>query len=586
MSVTASFLEPYIKSKVRHKLYEETCEQAEEIDLHASGKFPEDLIGERRPAEADQIKEYRKKIFVAKTKPVFTKIYNSLQKINRSPDFAILFDDEAPARIPDAEKLKNYIHTAIPQFGSLSSWFWNVGFRYYLIDANAWVLTLPMSFETPDNEYYKPIPTVYTSEAIIDYREGEYFVIQTSNTERYEDEQNVTYTDGARFMVITPDSIQEFDYQPRRGTITEIYNYPNEIGYIPIRNMRGICTEQKEGYNLYESRIAGIVPMLNEVLREYSDMQAEIVMHIHSTMWTIQPQACTKCKGTGKIRPSSESAPIQCSDCSGVGIAPLNPFEHLSIPMPKAGENAVPTPPMGYVTKQTEIARLQEERIRQHVYDALSSINMEYLADVPLAQSGVAKQVDREELYAFVYSVAVDCCRIISEVIYDMNQWRFKPAGFSDQELDLMLPAVTIPERFDLLSANVLVDEITKMSQAKVDPAIINAAQIDLVEKRFVNDPSLRDMVKLKLLLDPFAGMPEENISMMRMYNAVSQIDVIIHANINELVNRAMNEVKDFAMMPQQDQRAIIIQFAQQKEQSMRVNLQPAEPAPEPDTTV
>ena len=160
MSVTASFLEPYIKSKVRHKLYEETCEQAEEIDLHASGKFPEDLIGERRPAEADQIKEYRKKIFVAKTKPVFTKIYNSLQKINRSPDFAILFDDEAPARIPDAEKLKNYIHTAIPQFGSLSAWFWNVGFRYYLIDANAWVLTLPMSFETPDNEYYKPIPTM------------------------------------------------------------------------------------------------------------------------------------------------------------------------------------------------------------------------------------------------------------------------------------------------------------------------------------------------------------------------------------------------------------------------------------------
>lgn len=579
MPVTASFLEPYIKSNVRHKLYEDTTEKAEEINLHASGDFPDDLIGERRPAEADQIKEYRKKIFVAKTKPVFTKVYNALQKINRSPDFAILFDKEVPARIPEFETLQHYTHRGIPQFGSLNSWFWNVGFRYYLIDANAWVLTLPKSFETPYNEYYAPIPKVFTSESIIDYREGEYFVIQTSEMERYEDEQHITYTDGARFMVITPDSIQEFDYQPRKGTITELYNYPNEIGYIPIRNMRGICVDQKEGYNLYESRIAGIVPMLNEVLREYSDMQAEIVMHIHSTMWTIQPQACTKCRGTGKVRPSAESAPVQCGDCNGVGIAPLNPYEHLSIPMPKAGETAVPTPPIGYVTKQTEIAELQERRIRQHVYDALASINMEYLAEVPLTQSGVAKQVDREELYSFVYSIAVDCCRIISEVMYDTNQWRYKPAGFSDQELMDMLPAVTIPERFDLLNANVLVDEITKMSQAKVDPAIINAAQIDLVEKRFVNDPTLRDMVKLKLLLDPFAGMPEESISMMRMYNAVSQLDVIVHANINELVNRALNEEKGFGMMTQQEQRAIILKYAIEKEQSMRANLIETPPA-------
>jgi hypothetical protein len=574
MSVTASFIEKYITNPdLRHKFYEQTTENAEAIDLHASGRYAYDLIDERRPAESDQIKAYRKKIFVAKTKPVFTKIYNSLQKINRSPDFAILFDKELPSRVPEMESLQRFIHEGIPNFGSLNGWFWNIGFRYYLIDANAWVLTLPMNFDSPDNEFYRPLPQVFTSDAIIDYREGEYFVIQTSNTERYEDEQNYTYSDGAKFMVITPESIQEFDYQPRRGTITEIYNRPNEIGYIPIRSMRGVCVDQKEGYNLYESRIAGIVPMLNEVLREYSDMQAEIVMHIHSTMWTIQPQACTTCKGRGVMRSSAESAPVQCKDCNGVGIAPLNPFEHLTIPMPKTGENAVPTPPMGYVQKQTDIARLQEERIRQHVYDALASINMEFLAETPVTQSGVAKQVDREELYSTVYSVGADCCRILAEIIYDINQWRFKPANFSDTELDDMLPAVTVPERFDLLSANLLIDEITKMSQAKVDPAIINAAQIDLVEKRFVNDPTLRDMVKLKLLLDPFAGMPEENISMMRMYNAVSQTDVVIHANINDFVNRALNEVRDFGGLPHREQQEIIRKYAVEKEQAMRANL-------------
>lgn len=579
MSVTAKFLEPYITSKVRHTFYEDSTELAEEINLHASGEFPDDLIGERRPAESEQIREYRKKIFVAKTKPFFTKVYNSLAKINRSPDYAILFDKEVPPRIPELESLQNYTLTQIPQFGSLNGWFWNVAFRYYLIDANSWVLTLPTNFEVPDNEFYRPVPQVYTSEAIIDYKEGEYFVIQTSGTERYEDDGNVTYTDGAKYMVITPQTIQEFDYQPRKGTITELYNRPNEIGYIPIRNMRGICIEQKEGYYLYESRIAGIVPMLNEVVREYSDMQAEIVMHIHSTMWTIQPQACTKCKGKGVVRPSEESAPIKCSDCGGVGIAPLNPFEHLSIPMPKVGETAVPTPPMGYVQKDTEIARLQEERIRQHIYDAAAAINMEYLADVPLAQSGIAKQVDREELYSFVHSVATDCCRIVSEIIYDMNQWRYKPAGFNDKDLEDMLPAVTIPERFDLLSANTLIDEIKKMAEAKVDPSLINASQIDLVEKRFVNDPYLRDMVKLKLLLDPFAGMPEEEISLMRMNNAISQNDMIIHANISEFVNRAIEDVKGFSLMSQKEQRQIMVEYANEKQIAMQPKLIDTPPA-------
>ena len=579
MSVDSSFLIPYIQSGLRHKFFEDSTELAEAINLHASGTYPDELIGERRPAESKQIADYREKIFVPMTKPVFAKVYNSLQKIQRSPDYAILYDGEVPARIPEMETLKQYTTYDIPHFGSLSNWYWSVAFRYYLIDANSWVLTLPMSWDSPDNEYYRPVPRVITSESVIDYREGEYFVILLNATERYEDENMNTWTDGMKFMVLTNDSIQEFEYAPyKRSAITELYNRPNELGYIPIRSMRGICIEQKEGYNLYESRIAGIVPMLDEAVREYSDMQAEIVQHIHSTMWTIQPQQCTRCKGIGSYRPNEESLPVRCEVCKGQGIAPLNPYEHLSIPMPKAGENAVPTPPIGYVEKNTDIARLQEERIRQHIKDALDSIHMGFLADVPLSQSGVAKQVDREELYSTVYSVAADSCRIISDIYYDVNQWRYKPAGFTDKELDEMLPVVTIPERYDLLSAGVLVEELTAMSAAKVDPAIINAAQVDLAEKRFATDPTVRDKVKLKLILDPFAGVPEESITMMNALGAISKVDLVVHANINEFVNVAMKENKGFAELEYQKQQDIIARLATDKLGSMQSDMIDIEP--------
>ncbi len=168
-SVSTSFILPYIQSNVRHSQYTVTCDKAHEINVHASGLYPENLIGERRPGEGDEIKAYRKKIFVAKTKPTFNKIYNSLMKIPRSPDMTIMFDEDSSSTIPEDESLKNYIDTGIPTWGSLTAWYWGICFRYYLIDANAVVLTMPYNFEAPDNEYLRPVPVVFTSDNIIDY---------------------------------------------------------------------------------------------------------------------------------------------------------------------------------------------------------------------------------------------------------------------------------------------------------------------------------------------------------------------------------------------------------------------------------
>ena len=577
--VTSEFLAPYIQNhKLRHPLYDETVELAESINLHASGEFPKKLIGERRPAESPEIHAYREKIYVPKTKPTFTKIYNSLQKIPRSPDFSIMFDEDLPAKIPKDESLKQYISEGIPRWGSIDAWYWGICFRTYLIDANAVVLTIPMNVDGENNEYYRPIPIIFTSDRIIDYKEGVYYILESSDKVRYV-ANGITYEDGRKYYVVQSDVVQAFHYLKMKDTIEEVMNIVNVTGYIPVRTLRGICTEQGEGYALYESRIAGIVPMLNEAVREYSDMQAEIVMHIHSTMWTIQPQSCKDCKGSGRRVLKENTAPVRCESCKGTGNAPMNPYEHLTIPMPKAGELQAPTPPMGYVQKDTAIATLQESRIRQHITDALASINMEYLAEVPLSQSGVAKQVDREELYSFVHSVAIDSVRIESEIIYDINAWRYKESITDLETLESMLPEITIPERFDLLSAGVLIEELKGMIEAKVDPAIINATQIDLTEKRFANDPTVRDTVKLKLKLDPFAGVSEEAISLYKTFGVVSELDMVISANISEFVNRAMMEHKNFGEMQIKEQQTIIKAYAMEK-------MKEIDPIERPDETI
>jgi hypothetical protein len=183
---------------------------------------------------------------------------------------------------------------------------------------------------------------------------------------------------------------------------------------------------------------------------------------------------------------------------------------------------------------------------------------MEFLAETPIAQSGVAKQVDREELYSFVHSIAEDVVRIMDEVVYDILAWRHYAQNVDINEL---LPYIPVPERYDMLSGKVLVDELTAMVQAKVDPAIINAAQIELADKKF-NESKVKDLVILKLKLDPFAGVPEENISLQRTFGAVDQSDLIVHANINKFVTRALSEIEGFADLSYAEQEQIMQQYA------------------------
>lgn len=543
-AISPSFLEPYLMQGLRHEDYDDAVEMYEELETHADGEYPGELIDQRRPAESDEIKHYRKKIFVPITKPVFTKVYNSLMKIRKSQDWMISFPNELPAVIAEEESPERYLMYKMPRNGSITNWMFSVCFKQYLIDANAAVLTLPTNWEIAENQYYEPYPMIFNSEDVLDYKEGLYYVLKEHDEDLY--------------WVIQPDIIQKFEVKDY--AVREVFQMVNTLGYIPVRHLYGMIIENYKDGALYESRISGIVPKMNEALREYSDLQAEIVQHIHSTMWSMQPQQCGRCKGLGDI-PKENSAPIKCPSCSGKGLLPLNPFEHLVLPAPRPGDPAIPTPPIGYVTKQTDIAKLQEERIRQHIYDALSAINMEFLADTPLSQSGVAKQVDREELYSFVHSIAEDVVRIMDEIIYDICAWRY--SGVTS-DIRALLPYIPVPERFDMLSGKVLVDELTSMVNAKVDPAIINAAQIELAGKKF-NDSEVKDLVVLKLKLDPFAGVPEENISLQRMYNAIDQNDLIIHANINKFVTRALEEVQDFANLSYADQMAVMLRYSQER---------------------
>lgn len=555
-SVTAKFLEPYIVSNVRHQYYADSVDMADALQIHSDGKYPEHLIETRRPGETKEIQEYRKKTFEPITKPVFSKVYNTLMKIRKSGDWLIQFPKEYSARIAQDESPEAYLMRNFPKHGSITNWMFAIAFKKYLTDANSCVFTYPLSLEVEGSEYLKPYPRIFDAAQVLDYRAERYFVLLDEEPIHYENDGNY-YTDGGRYWVIQPDTIQAFDVYRVGGAIREVLNIENPLGYMPVRFMYGVNVAMSSYTMLNESRLNSIVPKLNIALRESSDLDAEIVQHIHSTMWSLQPQQCQTCRGIGTV-PRENSAPISCPGCGGKGLLPLNPYEHLVIAPPRPGEPQIPTPPMGYVEKDTGIARLQDERIKQHIYDALSSINMEYLAEVPMSQSGVSKQVDREELNSFVHSIAEDVVRIMDQVAYDCCAWRYMGLTYDIQSL---LPFINVPDRFDMLNGNVLIDELTRLSQANVDPAIINAAQMELVGKKF-HDEMARDAVILQLKLDPFAGVSVDELASAKTFDAISQTDFVIHSNISKFIHRALQEIPEFAKYTYMEQMSVLSGYA------------------------
>jgi len=234
------------------------------------------------------------------------------------------------------------------------------------------------------------------------------------------------------------------------------------------------------------------------------------------------------------------------------------------------GEAMPPTPPAGYLTKPIDIAKLQDQRVHDHIYHALSSLNMEFLAAVPLSQSGVAKEVDRAELNNFVYSIAEDCVRIIDEISEIVIDYRYAGIIPDYEEREKLRPKISVPMKYDMIPESFMVDEISKLRTARVNPMIINAAELEYAAKKFNTDKKIKHKLEDVYQLDPLAGLAAEEILVAVSNGVINKRTYIIHSNISEFIDLANQQYEDFYKLPYLQKRQIINDLAAQWEADNR----------------
>lgn len=559
------FTHAELKAYFTDKKFYHYCMRARDNEydmrVHADGLFPKKLIEERRPNESLEVLAYRQKIWVPKTKPYFGKIENTLQKIRRSSDWSIKYPESSFDKIVEGEKMNEYAEYNYPVFGSVTNWAFSLLLRNYLIDANALAMVAPLSPPVLENEFVKPVVTIFNSCDVIDFVEGDYAVMINKAGCVYGDNKP-----GKSYYVVTTVAIYRYDQINGRGEYGEAYFYEHNLPELPVFKLGGIVLDVYGTHSLYESRIAGILPEFNEALREYSDLQAAKVLHLYPERWEYSQNECVKCKGTGQRIGvvNNEQCQVTCETCQGAGYIASGPYSKLLIRPASADQLQLPTPPAGFVEKDVEIIKVQEASVHQHIYEALAAINFEFLTETPLNQSGKAKEVDKDELNTMVHSIAEDIVRIIDKVYWFIALYRYS-MQYTPTEIYEMLPKISVPEKYDILSTKYFDEQMTSAIKNKLNPAILNAMEVAYATKAFNNDLDIAEKVQMMLTLDPLSGISEED-KMTRLSNGgITKLDYIISSNINKFVSQALETIKDFDALDIPKQKEAIIKMAEEQ---------------------
>jgi len=581
LEFTAQELKGYFTDDVsqRHCYYEDSVKQAEAMAVHADGSYPCKLLDERRPNEPEEVLCYRKTIFIPKTKPYFSKILASLSKIRRSSDWSIRYEGDFP-KIPDGETLEDYCEWNFPKFTSITNWMYSVWLKKYLVDPNSVVFLYP-ELVTKENEFLKPFPYIFDSCHVVDYLDNDFAILVNP--------QGCTYStsrgefSGKSFFVVTTERIQRYDQTDGRGNFTLALDYEHGLEYLPVYKIGAIVNCSEGDRYLYESRISGVIPEFDEAIREYSDLQAAKVLHIYPERWEYTQHECSECKGTGKRRnpawfvgcDASVQCDVECDNKSCYkGYVAAGPYSKIMVRPNLAieGQGNIPTPPAGFVEKDVEIVKVQEDSIDKHIHNALASINFEFLMITPLNQSGMAKEVDKDELNNTVHSIAEDMVRNMDWLYWTIAKYRYK-LQYGDEDINNMVPTVSVPEKYDILSSAHLEAQLSSAKTNNSNAVIINALEVEYANKAFNSDPEVRNRVELVLNLDPLANISEDD-KMSRLSNkGITQISYIISSNIHEFVQRALDEDKNFADKKLSDQKQKMNEYAKELESENQMQI-------------
>ena len=551
-------------SKYKHVNYEKSTEHYKEMGVHAWGNKPVKVLEQARPREDPQVREYRLNSWEAITLSVFDKAITVLQKMFNENLYSVIYPPQpSGATIKEEDNIQNYLTKFYPLYDSVFAYSREVLLKQMIADANGVVLIAPSDFFVQQADYLRPVPIVFNSYQVLDYQEGQYFLVKDQKVIK------TKYGEGAIIFLITKFSIVVYSQlKKEQGTndFEETGRFDHNFGILPAWFLGGITNSEVWPY-YFTSFFNAALPHWNKAIRHESDLDGAYVNHLHPQKWEFTIDCDYEdhrghCQSGYQIW--GDQKKTICPGCKGTGRKTVkSPFEVYSVTQEKFTEKQEIVPPAGYINVPVEIVEKLELRVEKCINKGLSSINMEIVNQLGENQSGIAKEYDRTELHSFIQQVADYMFdNHIHNIIYFTNRYRYEEV--IGPKVDEYAPIVVKPTAFDTLSVKELTQEIAAAKTANVNPDYITAIEKDAAAKRFATNPEEKEKILAILDLNPFNNKSTDDKMNMLLNGSVLKIDVVLSDNITQFVERAILENTGFLELDRIKQKEILMTYAKE----------------------
>lgn len=559
----------------RHPLYKKTVECASRMRIHIYGEKPEDLLNRARPREPEEIKNYRKENYEPTTKATASKALSVVGKIFNPSLFQVKWKDQTNS----GSELESYSLEYFPKHNSIIKFLSQAGLKRMIADPNGVFAVRPSAVPESQLKRVEPIIKVYGSENIWWYDSDCFLIYKRKETvkagveeyyfEYYDNKQVVDF----RAQVVTQQKI----------TVTYDQIYTHGFNEVPVWFLTGETETEDNGDEYYISFFDPAVPFWNKAVMHESDLDAAFIMHLHPQKVVvaeecdfIDSELNQRCMH-GKIA-LGDGTYKTCPSCNGSGSRiPVGPYGIHMVTKDKLEAGAPMNVPVQYVTVPTDPTKMLKERVDEQHRKGLEALNMDILDRVGENQSGIAKVIDRGELYDFLYKIAdVMFDTHLQNFFYFFNKYMF---GVQDsnpgRNLDKNLPEIHKPVKFDLSSTTEMTYEYSEAKKASINPEFLRQKQIDLAAKEYASNPDLKRKVITRLELDPLPEIASADMEIKLVNGTISLRDAVIHDNLGTFVDRAEMDNKDFYSLTKAEKLEIVRKYADEFIQSNRVTLTP-----------
>lgn len=540
-----------------HEAYKKAVDHAEEMSVHILGIKPVRILERVRPREDAAVRDYRLQSYEPITTAAADKAMFTVQKMMNPKLWNITF--------PEAGKdLEQYLFKDYPYYGSLMTYANDVIIRMMMADPNGVIAIIPINMEIPDTEQAQPIVTYISSSRILNFKLGEWYLIfdkevvlkNGSGTKRrylyYIDTQEIVY-----FY-----TEQAVDKQVTWGVEK---SYRHSFGEAPVTHLGGIVTDMLNYGVIYRSYFSAALPNWNKAITADSDLDGAFINHMHPIRVELT-EDCDyqfdgmRCLG-GKVE--RDGVKFDCPSCFGTGRKSVkSPYGVYQVTKPQLGEQASPIAPVSYVTIPTEPTRMLQERVEAQLNKGLASLNMFFT--VGENQSGIAKVLDRSELYDFLLTISTRLFDVIlNDIIY------YSAAYMYNNNVSGKLPSISKPVSFDLLSVNEVATELADAQKAGLSSSYIRAKMASLIQKDLFGKTIEQWFALDSLLLNPLSGMESAEVLDAAAAGYIDEEDAMIYYNIDKYLQELYAANPEFYKLPYEQKREAIVALAEVEEEEL-----------------